>query len=165
MCSFGLASVTEPPKNSAKLRKSFHSAKFSGKFFLPRPGTFLPGSGRDATVCQCFSLARVPDGTPGRDLRPESECKGRHFLRINQTFEQKFYVQKHCFSKLATQNTIYQQLAQILKITVPDKAKKIAMTTVSVSQKLLHLQSRPPQQKPTVVGHAGGTVFLRKGVY
>ena len=112
MCSFGLASVPEPPKNFAKLRTLFQTAKFFEEKFR----TFFRG-GRLASrsLWPAFQSFLKPRPGSRRDLRPKSECKVRHFPRILQIFRQEIYAQKHVFTAYPAPFTEFQPLQRMLK--------------------------------------------------
>lgn len=113
MCSFGLASVPEPPKNFAKLRTLFQTAKFFEEKFR----TFFFRGGRLAfrSMWPAFQLILKPRPGSRRDLRPKSECKVRHFPRILQIFRQEIYAQKHVFTTHPAPTPGFQPLQRMLK--------------------------------------------------
>ena len=145
MCSFGLASVPEPPKNFAKLRTLFQTAKFFEEkfrtFFSWRPTA-------SRSLWPSFQSLLKPRPGSRRDLRPKSECKVRHFPRILQIFRQEIYAQKHVFTTYPAPTPGFQPLQRMLKInTCGQPQGHIIPISVlgSVRYRKRHIQRPPPE--------------------
>ncbi len=149
MCSFGLTSVAESPKNFAKLRTIFQTTKFFLNFF----SSFFSAAGSRPRPCLSgFQSVRNPGLSSRRDLRPKSECKVRHFLPFHQIFQQEFCAEKHSFTKHPAQPPVRQQFKQMLKIRTIWGAKMFILILTSknalykIHRILPHAPVSPPQQ-------------------
>jgi len=93
-----IASVSEAPKNLAKLRISFESPKFFSIFFRK---IFFSVLDLQIVTNQRISIAiEKPALGFSSGLRPNCECKVITFSRNHQTFLQDFSAEKHIFSAI-----------------------------------------------------------------
>jgi len=105
MCSFGLTSVAESPKNFAKLRTIFQTTKFFLNFFSSffRRPTRVRG-----LACQDFNLAETRAYLPGGTSVPKASAKLGTFFHSTKFFSKNFMLKKHSFTKYPPQSPMYQ---------------------------------------------------------